>query len=308
MTDVEQLVALIRRYRGLDYIDLLRRLDRAERTLQRAVEDELDLAEKQVKREVRWHEMPAWWRKASRILPSDVESDRTDLPLPATADEAEFMEKAGFAWLSHHAPERLTPLAERLAEAERGLVRCTGCGSAWTDEELRRQRAMDPRLLSCCPERKPLNIDQWRDLAQKAEERAKAHETHIFKLEGRLDEAERMLGNLLAIVHRDGGHHTERVGLAQSASDAHQAWADLITRAERAESELLYAESVIRILEARLEGNTDPLWERVKKLEEALTGLLNRYVEMVNSGDCGHWNPEEEAPVQLARKALGALP
>jgi hypothetical protein len=31
---------------------------------------------------------------------------------------------------------------------------------------------------------------------------------------------------ILAVIHRDGGHHTERVGYAQSVDDAHAVWAD----------------------------------------------------------------------------------
>lgn len=35
--------------------------------------------------------------------------------------------------------------------------------------------------------------------------------------------------DLLAIIHRDGGHHTEDVGVEQSVEDAHQIWCDLQT-------------------------------------------------------------------------------
>ena len=35
------------------------------------------------------------------------------------------------------------------------------------------------------------------------------------------DRERRLLLNLLAVIHRDGGHHTERVGLDQSVEDAH---------------------------------------------------------------------------------------
>lgn len=31
---------------------------------------------------------------------------------------------------------------------------CSGCGSTWSDEDLARERKANPRLLSCCPERK----------------------------------------------------------------------------------------------------------------------------------------------------------
>jgi hypothetical protein len=43
---------------------------------------------------------------------------------------------------------------------------------------------------------------------------------------------------------------------------------------------------------------------RITRLEAALDGLSRRYVELVNSGDCGHWNPEEEAEVRVARALL----
>src|SRR5690606_22099037 len=36
------------------------------------------------------------------------------------------------------------------------------------------------------------------------------------------------LRNLLAVAHRDGGHHTEAVGLARSAADAERAVADML--------------------------------------------------------------------------------
>lgn len=37
---------------------------------------------------------------------------------------------------------------------------------------------------------------------------------------------------------------------------------------------------------------------------KALEALLDRYTELVNSGDCGNWNPEEEQVVIDARSAL----
>ncbi len=37
-------------------------------------------------------------------------------------------------------------------------VRCTGCGSSMTDEQLAAKRAKRPTLLSCCPERKMIAV------------------------------------------------------------------------------------------------------------------------------------------------------
>ena len=38
--------------------------------------------------------------------------------------------------------------------------------------------------------------------------------------------------NLLAIIHRDGGHHTSEVGIEQSVKDAHEVWGQLRLAAE----------------------------------------------------------------------------
>ena|ERR1700761_6190446 len=40
------------------------------------------------------------------------------------------------------------------------------------------------------------------------------------------------------------------------------------------------------------------------ELLEALQNLLSRYTELVNCGDCGFWNPEEEAEVIAAKAAI----
>jgi len=39
-------------------------------------------------------------------------------------------------------------------------------------------------------------------------------------------------------------------------------------------------------------------------LVEALQGMLDRYTGLVNSGDAGNWNPEDEPDVIKARAAL----
>jgi hypothetical protein len=43
------------------------------------------------------------------------------------------------------------------------------------------------------------------------------------------------------------------------------------------------------------------------ELEAALAALLDRYVGLVNCGDCGFWDPEKEPEVIAARAALTAL-
>jgi hypothetical protein len=41
-----------------------------------------------------------------------------------------------------------------------------------------------------------------------------------------------------------------------------------------------------------------------KRLRVALSEFLEMYVAMVNSGDCGNWNAEEDPEVVKAREAL----
>ena len=40
------------------------------------------------------------------------------------------------------------------------------------------------------------------------------------------------------------------------------------------------------------------------ELLEALEVMTERYADLVNCGDCGHWNPEQEAEVMQARAAI----
>lgn len=44
--------------------------------------------------------------------------------------------------------------------------------------------------------------------------------------------------------------------------------------------------------------------EKIEKLKEALEKTLYGYINLVNSGDCGDWNADEESFVIKARQAL----
>ena len=55
----------------------------------------------------------------------------------------------------------------------------------------------------------------------------------ITRLRAEVVQASQQLGNILAIIHGDGGHHTADVGIDQSVNDAHIKWASLITENER---------------------------------------------------------------------------
>lgn len=75
--------------------------------------------------------------------------------------------------------------------------------------------------------------------------------------------------DLLAVVHRDGGHHTEAVGTRQSVVDAELAFYAQRQRAEAAEAER----------------------EALRKVDDAM-------VERACIAWCGAWNWQEEGPAE----------
>jgi len=48
------------------------------------------------------------------------------------------------------------------------------------------------------------------------------------------DEARRELGEILAVIHRDGGHYTDKHGISKSVADAHATWADVVRERDEA--------------------------------------------------------------------------
>jgi hypothetical protein len=106
---------------------------------------------------------------ASRIAREYADTIRTALaaPAPSSADLG-VLEALKFIadnrqddGLLSNADVARAALATREAQAadpapvsEAVELRCTGCGSHWTDEELAAEKAADPKLISCCPERK----------------------------------------------------------------------------------------------------------------------------------------------------------
>jgi hypothetical protein len=67
-----------------------------------------------------------------------------------------------------------------------------------------------------------------------------------------------------------------------------------------------HAEANARLIAAAPEtaAERDQLRALNADLLAALRGITSRHVEMVNSGDCGHWNPEAEPHVIAARAAI----
>lgn len=75
--------------------------------------------------------------------------------------------------------------------------------------------------------------------------------------------------------------------------------ADLI---KDAEGENVGVFSVPRVRERQ--RATAHLFTAAPDLLEALERLLESYTDLVNSGDCGFWNPEEEEIIIAARAAI----
>ena len=61
----------------------------------------------------------------------------------------------------------------------------------------------------------------------------------------RAEKAEDHLGNLLALLHRDGGHYQGEHGTDNAVGEATMAWSELILRAEKAEADLAAARAAL---------------------------------------------------------------
>ena len=57
---------------------------------------------------------------------------------------------------------------------------------------------------------------------------------------------------------------------------------------------------------AQLYEGAEEQTQRIKRLEEALEGTIKCFVDLVDSGDAGFWNPEEQSVIIAARAALQA--
>ncbi len=99
----------------------------------------------------------------------------------------------------------------------------------------------------------------------------------------------------------------ERDAAEARASAAEAEVAKLTRERDRAEQNETFTASRSAEIERQYaisQATVSALRDRVAVLEEALTGLLNHYTGMVNSGDCGFWDPENESVVKSARAAL----
>jgi hypothetical protein len=106
----------------------------------------------------------------------------------------------------HDAADRLESLSKPPSPLSRPAesVICAGCGTTKTDADIAKLKAENPLVLSCCPERKPLNILEWFVRCTAAEERER-------KVQARLAEAADLLREHLLDLDMDSAaRHASR--------------------------------------------------------------------------------------------------
>ena len=118
-----------------------------------------------------------------------------------------------------------------------------------------------------------------RELAAKqAQENTKAADIHscgptcsrqACVLTRKRDEARHWLGELLAIIHRDGGHHTEAVGISQSVADAHAVWAALMAERDAAQER----DRLAKMITSRIQAERDAARAEVARLNAQLESI-----------------------------------
>ena len=99
-----------------------------------------------------------------------------------------------------------------------------------------------------------------------------------------LKEENKELLNLLAIIHRDGGHHTEEVGIKQSINDAHKVWAGLRENDYNLQAQVgVLVEGIEELMVVILDdfGKSSSWYWRLKKLVDNLPEAARKHREYV---------------------------
>lgn len=102
--------------------------------------------------------------------------------------------------------------------------------------------------------------------------------------------------NLLARIHRDGGHHTEAVGFAQSVADAGDKVSEWLLVAEERNALAAHVE--------RLEKGLREIADGAEEDISALTGVAGQTVCKL----CGNVPHDEKCSHTIATSALAATP
>ena len=116
-------------------------------------------------------------------------------------------------------------------------------------------------------------VERYQSLARPDDD-GLVHTDHVEPLLSLIESQAQQLGNLLAVIHGDGGHHTDDVGEQQSIEDAEARWGDRTVEIERhreaaLESTGLAGERIGTI--AALRHEVADQAERIEELERKRT-------------------------------------
>ncbi len=99
------------------------------------------------------------------------------------------------------------------------------------------------------------------------------------KLEAKIEYLEYNLLSLLAVIHRDGGHHTAEVSPRQSAIDAQRTWIARQTEIERLRDSDKVNEKQLVDIAAFLGGDA----RNVKGNEKSIVGLVKQKIKQLKA-------------------------
>ena len=140
----------------------------------------------------------------------------------------------------------------------------------------------------------PLHTRSWKEIAaalRAAADQREKDEAKYDELYGIHHDRMQALGDLLAIIHRDGGHHTDRVGYDQAVNDAHQVWTGLMSTLAAREVLLVKALDLLAPLECTAQLLDDwgtPRTEPIPNCEAILIGRRNHgHFDVSASTDLG---------------------
>jgi hypothetical protein len=87
------------------------------------------------------------------------------------------------------------------------------------------------------------------------------------------------LGEILAVIHGDGGHHTIKVGVAQSVSDAHATWAAVVRERDELRAQVAFIRDEYGVNADNGTMTRDALEQKIQVLIDERRQLRARLVE-----------------------------
>ncbi len=114
-------------------------------------------------------------------------------------------------------------------------------------------------------------VSRWKDNFAKVQERERQEW-------GRAEKAEAHLGNLLAMLHRDGGHYQGEHGTDNAVGEATMVWSELILRAEKAEARIAELEGGAAVaLSMELDAKCRRLEADLAAARTCITAMVGKF-------------------------------